>query len=314
MGALALLAARRRSRRDDPLPGRLPARQPLLPLPRPPRHGQHAPRHRQELQHLFLRDGPPHRLRRDRADGASGSGSARNSTCRWSARATAPSPTASGRRKRYKDNRRLIERPDWTASDTLNASIGQGFLIVNPLQLAVMAARIASGRDVQPRLIGAHDKPAPLLGIPQEHLDTVRGGMWEVVNGDGTAGASRLHAPGHRDGRQDRHRAGAQDRRRPARPVGRLEISRPRPVRLLRARPTTRATPASVVIEHGLGGARAAAPVAKDVLTYLFDQPQALDSAGRARDRNGAGRWPSAPRGARRRSRPPSKANAGLRA
>ena len=28
----------------------------------PPRHGQHAPRHRQELQHLFLRDGPPHRL------------------------------------------------------------------------------------------------------------------------------------------------------------------------------------------------------------------------------------------------------------
>ena len=32
----------------------------------------------------------------------------------------------------------------------------------------------------------------------------------------------------------------------------------------------------AVVIEHGLGGARAAAPVAKDVLTYLFDRDAAL--------------------------------------
>jgi penicillin-binding protein 2 len=30
-----------------------------------------------------------------------------------------------------------------------------------------------------------------------------------------------------------------------------------------------------VVIEHGMGGARAAAPVAKDVLTFLFDREQA---------------------------------------
>ncbi len=32
----------------------------------------------------------------------------------------------------------------------------------------------------------------------------------------------------------------------------------------------------AVVIEHGLGGARAAAPVAKDVLTFLFDRQLAL--------------------------------------
>ena len=35
---------------------------------------------------------------------------------------------------------------------------------------------------------------------------------------------------------------------------------------------------ASVVIEHGMGGARAAAPVAKDVLTYLFDKARALEA------------------------------------
>ena len=50
--------------------------------------------------------------------------------------------------------------------------------------------------------------------------------------------------PRYRDGRQDRHRPGAPHRRRPARPERRLEISRPRPVRLLRARSSGRATPA----------------------------------------------------------------------
>jgi penicillin-binding protein 2 len=34
----------------------------------------------------------------------------------------------------------------------------------------------------------------------------------------------------------------------------------------------------AVVIEHGLGGARAAAPVAKDALTFLFDRHKALQS------------------------------------
>ena len=33
-----------------------------------------------------------------------------------------------------------------------------------------------------------------------------------------------------------------------------------------------------MIIEHGFGGSRAAAPVAKDVLTYLFDKPKALEA------------------------------------
>jgi penicillin-binding protein 2 len=35
---------------------------------------------------------------------------------------------------------------------------------------------------------------------------------------------------------------------------------------------------AAVVIEHGMGGARAAAPIAKDVLTFLYDREQAMAS------------------------------------
>jgi penicillin-binding protein 2 len=33
-----------------------------------------------------------------------------------------------------------------------------------------------------------------------------------------------------------------------------------------------------VVIEHGMGGARAAAPVAKDVMTYLFNKDMAMEA------------------------------------
>jgi penicillin-binding protein 2 len=35
---------------------------------------------------------------------------------------------------------------------------------------------------------------------------------------------------------------------------------------------------AAVVIEHGMGGARAAAPIAKDVLTFIYDREQAMAS------------------------------------
>ena len=35
---------------------------------------------------------------------------------------------------------------------------------------------------------------------------------------------------------------------------------------------------ASVVIEHGMGGSRAAAPVAKDIFTFLYDRQKAMDA------------------------------------
>ena len=221
-------------------------------------------------------------------------------------------PDSAWKLRRYQDNKQLFERPDWTRSDTLNASIGQGYLIVNPLQLAVMAARIASGRNLQPSLIGVRTKPAPLLGIPQEHLDTVRGGMWEVVNGDGTAGASRLQVPGFEMGgktgtAQVRKIAGSQRGQ-----SGEWKY-RDHGLFLCFAPTANPRYAASVVIEHGLGGARAAAPVAKDVLTYLFDRDRAMASLAALETIWGG---TLAERTARRQSAfdALSKAKAGLRA
>jgi penicillin-binding protein 2 len=167
-----------------------------------------------------------------------------------------------------------VERPDWTQSDTLNASIGQGFLIVNPLQLAVLASRVASGRNSRPLLLGKHANLAPSLDIPVEHLDAVRRGMWEVVNGDGTAGASRItllgiEMAGKTGTAQVRRIFGGQ------RGQGGDWRYRDHGLFVFFAPFDKPRYAGSVVIEHGLGGARAAAPVAKDVLMYLFDRPAA---------------------------------------
>ena len=184
-------------------------------------------------------------------------------------------PDSEWKRKRYEKSRRLVERPDWTNSDTLNAVIGQGFVIVNPLQLAVCAARIAGGRLSKPMLLGAHQDPAPPLDVPQAHLDAVRHAMWEVVNGDGTAGASRLNLPGI----EMCGKTGTAQVRRLAASASRGQGGdwryRDHGLFVFFAPFDKPKFAGSVVIEHGMGGARAAAPVAKDVLTYLFDRERA---------------------------------------
>jgi penicillin-binding protein 2 len=197
-------------------------------------------------------------------------------------------PGAEWKRMRYEKSPKLMERPDWTESDTLNTSIGQGFVIVNPLQLAVMSARIASGRDIQPRLIGRNHPAAPALPFPKEHFDAVRGGMWEVVNGAGTAGRSRLELQGIEMGGKT---GTAQVRRITGSQRGQSGAWKYRDHGLFVCFAPT-ANPryaASVVIEHGMGGARAAAPVAKDVLTFLFDKPKALEALAKFEEQWGGG-------------------------
>lgn len=164
----------------------------------------------------------------------------------------------------------------WSASDTLNATIGQGYVIVNPLQLAVMAARIASGRALQPALIAGQERPAGPMPFPAEHLDIVRNAMSEVVNGAGTAVRSRLpldsvQMAGKTGTAQVRKIAGGQrggvgvpwKYRDHGLFVCFAPVDRPRYA-------------AAVVIDHGVGGSRAAAPVASDVLLWLYDREQAM--------------------------------------
>jgi penicillin-binding protein 2 len=179
---------------------------------------------------------------------------------------------------------------EWRVADTLNMAIGQGYVLMNPLQLAVMTARIATGRVVEPRmLVSGPPKTFEPLPIPPEYLDVVRQGMDDVVNGPGgTARSSALKVPGIRMGgktgtAQVRRISGSARGganvpwrfRDHALFVGFAPVDNPRYA-------------VSVVVEHGIGGSRAAAPIARDVLTYIYDRPAAekqLASVLEARER-----------------------------
>src|SRR5690606_534207 len=166
---------------------------------------------------------------------------------------------------------------EWTHSDSLNAVIGQGYVIVNPLQLAVMASCIASGRGVRPRLLAGEGAAPANFAYDPAHFQLIRQAMSEVVNGAGTAGRSRLPFPdilmgGKTGTAQVRGLAGGRGGAAVARRfrdhglfVFFAPVDRPRYA-------------GAVVIEHGMGGSRAAAPVARDVLTYLFDPQKGLDA------------------------------------
>lgn len=163
----------------------------------------------------------------------------------------------------------------WAVFDTVNATIGQGYMLSNPLQQAVMAARIASGRMLQPRLLLNKEEPdAPSMGFSQEHLDYVHKAMSDVVNGPGTAGRARLPIP-------DVLLAGKTGT---AQVVGlHLSDGKSGPWKyrdhghFIAYAPFDKPRYAcAVVVEHG-GGSAAAYPIARDVITFLYDPAKAME-------------------------------------
>jgi penicillin-binding protein 2 len=177
-------------------------------------------------------------------------------------------PDAAWKMRRYKQ--------EWTASDSLNASIGQGYVSVSPLQLAVMTARIASGRNLQPSLLlGKPMPPGPPLPFTPEQLAVTHEGMFRVVNGSGTAGASRIDIGGIK-------MAGKTGTAQVRKLVSRGSVgdwkSRDHALFVCYAPADAPRYAMAVVIEHGTFGARAAAPIAKDVMTFLFDPETAVQT------------------------------------
>ena len=78
----------------------------------------------------------------------------------------------------------------WFNGDTINVSIGQGFMLTTPLQLAVMSARIASkGKLLKPQLVksidGVATQPVEVrepINMSDEYWDYVHKAMRDVVH------------------------------------------------------------------------------------------------------------------------------------
>lgn len=91
----------------------------------------------------------------------------------------------------------------WQQGETLNTGIGQGYVLVTPIQLCTAAARIASGNAVSPRVVkvvGRELQRRPevkRLAVSDDALAAVRSGMSGVTNEPGgTAFAWRITQPG----------------------------------------------------------------------------------------------------------------------
>lgn len=169
----------------------------------------------------------------------------------------------------------------WHPGETIVAAIGQGYVQATPLQLAVMTARLVNGGvAVKPWLagmLGTETVPPsvwPDLGLKKENLALILQGMYEVVNTPrGTALGSRIATEGQEMGGKT---GTAQVRRitRAQRDAGVKNEDLPWKDRhhalFVGYAPVQDPTyVCSVVVEHGVGGSKAAAPMAKDILVEV---------------------------------------------
>lgn len=190
--------------------------------------------------------------------------------------------------KAWKRERRGEE---WLIGDTLNAGIGQGFVLASPIQLAVMTARIASGRALKPRLIreiNGEEVPvedAPPLDVADEHLRVIRRGMFNVSNNRrGTAFASRIDDDTKRmcgkTGTSQVRNITAAERARGV--TGNAQLPWERRDHALFVCFAPYETPeiaCAAIVEHGGGGSAVTAPIGRDMLLQaLFDGTPPLEA------------------------------------
>ena len=169
-------------------------------------------------------------------------------------------------------------KAEWVIGDTINASIGQGYVLTSPLQLAVMTARIASGKMVVPRIVHSiNDQPveiapAETLGLDGSKLRAVQMGMFEVMNGaHGTAKSSRIVDEAMRmcgkTGTAQVRNISTAERDTGVVSNDRLPWKQRDHALFVGFAPADNPRYAvSVVVEHGGGGSTVAAPIARDAL------------------------------------------------
>lgn len=182
-----------------------------------------------------------------------------------------------------------VRGEDWRIGDTINASIGQGYVLASPLQLAVMTARLATGRAVTPRLVRAIDgAEQPRTGgepLPynENFLRRIRQAMFDVSNHQrGTAYGSRIATEEFRmagkTGTSQVRRITAEEREQGITRNEDLPWERRDHALFVCFAPLEAPRYAvAVVVEHGGGGSTNAAPIARDImLQALYDGPPPL--------------------------------------
>jgi penicillin-binding protein 2 len=156
----------------------------------------------------------------------------------------------------------------WMPGDSVNASIGQGYVQMTPLQATRMIAAVANGgKLVQPHLIKGiygpnqqtktytYAPPKPIPGIPEEHWAIVRKGLEGAVR-YGTV--KKLGVPGVTVAGKTGTAETIPGQPNHAWIVGYAPAESPRYA-------------ITVFLEHGKSGGGKAAPLGGKILRYIFD-------------------------------------------
>lgn len=169
----------------------------------------------------------------------------------------------------------------WSYGDAANAGIGQGYVLVTPLQLATMLSRIVNGGyNVQPTFIKpteAELAKIKRLDISTKNIELVKQGMFEVVNGvGGTAKRAAFNyngaMMGGKTGTTQVRRISMKERlngiisdenlpwrlRNHALFIGFTPVDNPRYA-------------VAVIVEHGSSGSGVAAPIASQILQKALE-------------------------------------------
>ena len=167
----------------------------------------------------------------------------------------------------------------WQLGETLNASIGQGFILSTPLQLVTMVSRIVNGKFlVEPSLIiQKTNRKFDKLNINHNHIKFIKKCMEQVVVGEkGTARNYKIGLKNNemagktgtvqviRISELERETGLLKNKERPWKKrdhalfVGYAPVKKPKYA-------------ICVVVEHGGSGSSIAAPIARDVFKILLN-------------------------------------------
>ena len=177
-------------------------------------------------------------------------------------------PDAEWKKKRYGES--------WQLGETIISGIGQGYILVTPIQLAVMVSRIANGGyEVEPtfrkmeqggRLVWKN------MGLSEHNLELIKRGMYDVVN---AAGGTALGASFNFNGQQMAGKTGSAQvkrismRERQSGVIKQEDLPwkyRDHALFVAYAPHDNPKYGVAVMVEHGRSGSKVAAPIAAGML------------------------------------------------
>lgn len=161
----------------------------------------------------------------------------------------------------------------WYPGDNANFILGQGFVNVTPLQLATMIAKIASNLNIKPNyLFNNHIQDVAHLGIDEDIMNIVRKGLFSVINekyGVAYYTAKKKYQICGKTGTAQivSTRFDTKDML-----SGKIKKEKHDHALFVGYAPYYKPQYAvSVVVEHGVGGARMAVPIGTEILTKAID-------------------------------------------